>query len=78
MVSALLLDADGVLQRVGGDGWRARIAAELGERTDEGVASLRAMEDPALAAEHWHHDLGTDVLREHLGRYGVLARRPAS
>lgn len=49
MVRHLLLDADGVVQRVGGDGWRARVTEHLGDRTDDFVAALWELEEPALA-----------------------------
>ncbi|QBR92192.1 HAD family hydrolase [Nocardioides euryhalodurans] len=48
MVRHLLLDADGVLQRVGGNGWRAKVDAALGEHADAFVADLRDLEGPAL------------------------------
>jgi len=47
-VRHLLLDADGVVQRVGGEGWRARVTGYLGDRADDFVARLGELEDPAL------------------------------
>jgi putative hydrolase of the HAD superfamily len=47
----LLLDCDGVLQQVGGDGWRAEIRRRLGERTDEFVRAVDELEAPALRGE---------------------------
>lgn len=47
----VLFDADGVVQRVGGDGWRAKIRAHLGERTEEFVDSLWEVEEPALSGK---------------------------
>lgn len=47
-VRHLLLDADGVLQRVGGAGWRDEIRRRLGDRTDDFVRAVNAHEAPAL------------------------------
>lgn len=44
----LLLDADGVVQRPGGDGWRALLRRHLGDRTDEFIAAVGEVEAPAL------------------------------
>lgn len=62
-----LLDADGVLQHVGGDGWRAEIERRLGDRTDDFVRAVDDLEAPALAG-------GTDFpdgLSEVLAGFGV-------
>ena len=48
MIRHVLFDADGVVQRVGGDGWRARVTRYLGDRTEEFVATLDELEAPAL------------------------------
>lgn len=48
VVRHLLLDADGVLQRVGGDGWRAEIRRRLGDRFDDFVRAVDEWEAPAL------------------------------
>jgi putative hydrolase of the HAD superfamily len=50
-VRHLLLDADGVLQHVGGAGWRAELRARLGERTDDFVLAMDDLEAPALRGE---------------------------
>lgn len=47
----LLLDCDGVLQQVGGDGWRAAIRHRLGGRTEEFLRAVDALEAPALRGD---------------------------
>lgn len=47
-IEHLLLDADGVLQHVGGAGWRAEIERRLGDRTDDFVRAVDELEGPAL------------------------------
>lgn len=47
----LLLDCDGVLQHVGGDGWRAEIRRRLGEHADDFVRAVDELEAPALRGE---------------------------
>jgi putative hydrolase of the HAD superfamily len=51
VIEHLLLDADGVLQHVGGRGWRDEILARLGERSDAFVAAVAEVEAPALRGE---------------------------
>lgn len=51
MIEHLLLDADGVLQHVGGQGWREEIFGRLGRRTDDFVVALTEVEAPALRGE---------------------------
>jgi putative hydrolase of the HAD superfamily len=63
----LLLDCDGVLQQVGGDGWRSEIRRRLGERTDDFVRAVDDLEAPALRGEA---DF-PDGLEEVLARFGV-------
>jgi putative hydrolase of the HAD superfamily len=48
VIEHLLLDADGVLQHVGGQGWRQEIVSRLGSRTDDFVAAVAEVEAPAL------------------------------
>lgn len=63
----LLLDCDGVLQQVGGDGWRAEIRRRLGEDTDDFVRAVDDLEAPALRGEA---DF-PDGLEQVLARFGV-------
>ena len=58
----LLLDADGVLQRVGGEGWRAEIERRLGDRTDDFVRGVDALEAPALTGRADFPDGLADLL----------------
>lgn len=51
MVQHLLLDADGVLQHVGGSGWRGEIERRLGDRADDFVRAVDDLERPALRGE---------------------------
>lgn len=67
MIRHVLLDADGVVQRVGGDGWLALVRRQLGDRTDEFVARVAALEAPTLTGDG---DL-PDVLAPVLDEYGV-------
>ncbi|GAA1478337.1 hypothetical protein GCM10009623_27830 [Nocardioides aestuarii] len=50
-VDHLLLDCDGVLQQVGGDGWRAEIQRRLGDHADAFVHAVDELEAPALCGE---------------------------
>lgn len=61
-VRHLLLDADGVLQDVGGDGWRAEIQRRLGDRINEFVRAVDALEAPALRGDGEFPDGLADVL----------------
>ena len=63
-VRHLLLDADGVLQHVGGDGWRGEIERRLGDRTADFVRAVDDLEAPALRGRTSFPD----------GLSGVLAR----
>lgn len=65
-VRHLLLDADGVLQHVGGDGWRAEIERRLGDRTDELVSAIDTLEAPALRGESEFPE-GLDAVLEGFG-----------
>lgn len=67
VVRHLLLDADGVVQHVGGSGWRAAIERHLGERTTEFVAAVDRLEAPALRGESDFPD-GLDAV---LAEFGV-------
>lgn len=51
MIRHVLLDADGVVQRVPGDGWRALVSRHVDERTEEFVAAVAALEKPMLTGE---------------------------
>jgi putative hydrolase of the HAD superfamily len=50
-IQHLLLDADGVLQHVGGSGWRTEVSRRLGDHADEFVRAVDALEAPALRGE---------------------------
>jgi putative hydrolase of the HAD superfamily len=50
-VRHLLLDADGVLQHVGGAGWRVEIQRRLGDRADDFVRAVAELEAPGLRGE---------------------------
>lgn len=69
MIRHVLFDADGVVQRVGGDGWRARVTHYLGDRTDEFVATLAELEAPALTG---NGDFTAGLVRT-LAEFGVDA-----
>lgn len=62
MIEHLLLDADGVLQHVGGQGWRDEIFARLRQRTDDFVAAVAEVEAPALRGEGPFPEPLADVL----------------
>jgi len=64
-VRHLLLDADGVLQRVGGDGWRDEVRRRLGDRTDDFLRAVGECEAPALRGRGPFPDGLDRVLSEH-------------
>lgn len=66
-IEHLLLDADGVLQHVGGAGWRAEIQRRLGDRTDDFVRAVDELEAPALRGDAEF----PDGLAEVLAGFGV-------
>ena len=78
VVRHLLLDADGVLQRVGGAGWRDEISRRLGDRTDDFVRAVSAHEAPALRGRGPFPEGLDVVLSDHRGEYGpgAVPHRP--
>ena len=56
MIRHVLLDGDGVLQRIPG-GWRHALAPYVGERVEELMADLFALEQPCLVGEADFHDV---------------------
>lgn len=59
----LLLDCDGVLQQVGGDGWREEIRRRLGGHAEAFVRAVDELEAPALRGEADFPD-GLDAVLE--------------
>ena len=59
----LLLDCDGVLQKVGGDGWREEIRRRLGDHAEAFVRAVDELEAPALRGEADFPD-GLDAVLE--------------
>ncbi len=62
LIQHLLLDADGVLQHVGGSGWRTEVERRLGDRTEEFIGAVDALEAPALRGETEFPDGLADIL----------------